>query len=222
MNLLDALRLACAPASRGKGAVVAFNGELAREVTKTNAYHLQTFHTRDLGLLGYVDPDKIEYYRTPHRRHPVNSEFSLLGVQSMPYVEIAYIHTGTRAGVADAMVGLGAKGVVIASVGAGAPNGLDKELDEIIKKRSAVVVQSSRVGEGRIVRGNNWYVSGMVAADNLSPQKAALLLTLALTKTSNVDEIQRMFDEGVSPGVMPMRRAAGQLRGRFNQGVWVV
>jgi L-asparaginase len=197
MNLLDAVRLASAPASRGKGALVAFNGEInaAREVTKTNTYHLQTFRTRDLGLLGYIDPDRIEFYRTPHRRHTVNSEFSLAGVQSMPYVEIAYIHTGTRAGVADAMVGLGAKGIVIASVGAGAPNGLTKELEEIIKKRSAVVVQSSRVGEGRIVRGNNWYEPGMVAADNLSPQKAALLLTLALTKTSDVEEIQRMFDE---------------------------
>jgi L-asparaginase/Glu-tRNA(Gln) amidotransferase subunit D len=113
----------------------------------------------------------------------------------MPYVEIAYIHTGTRAGVADAMVGLGAKGIVIASVGAGAPNGLTKELEEIIKKRSAVIVQSSRVGEGRIVRGNNWYESGMVVGDNLSPQKAALLLTLALTKTSDAEEIQRIFDE---------------------------
>jgi L-asparaginase len=197
MNLLDAVRLACAPASRGKGALVAFNGEInaARDVTKTNTYHLQTFRTRDLGVLGYIDPDKIEFYRTPHRRHTVNSEFSLTGVQSMPYVEVAYIHTGTRAGVANAMVGLGAKGIVIASVGAGAPNGLDKELEEIIKKGSAVVVQSSRVGEGRIVRGNTWYESGMVVADNLSPQKAALLLTLALTKTSNVEEIQRMFDE---------------------------
>jgi len=197
MNLLDAVRLACAPASRGKGALVAFNGEInaARDVTKTNTYHLQTFRTRDLGLLGYIDPDKIEYYRTPQRRHTTKSEFNLTGVQTMPYVEVAYIHTGTRAGVANAMVGLGAKGIVIASVGAGAPNGLDKELAEIIKKGSAVVVQSSRVGEGRIVRGNNWYESGMVVADNLSPQKAALLLTLALTKTSNVDDIQRMFDE---------------------------
>src|SRR5499433_851960 len=197
MNLLDAIRLAGASSARGMGALVAFNGEInaAREVTKTNTYHLQTFQTRDLGLLGYVDPDKIEYYRTPHRRHTVNSEFSLSGVQNMSYVEIAYIHTGTRTGVADAMVGLGAKGIVIASVGAGAPNGLDKEIEEIIKKGSAVVVQSSRVGEGRIVRGNNWYESGMVVADNLSPQKAALLLTLALTKTSNVDDIQRMFDE---------------------------
>jgi L-asparaginase len=197
INFLDAVRLASASAARGKGALVAFNGEInaAREVTKTNTYHLQTFRTRDLGLLGYIDPDKIEFYRTPHRRHTVASEFNLAGVPSMPYVEIAYIHTGTRAGVADAMVGLGAKGIVLATVGAGAPNALTKELEGIINKRSAVVVQSSRVGEGRIVRGNNWYEPGMVVADNLSPQKAALLLTLALTKTSDVEEIQRMFDE---------------------------
>ena len=197
MNLLDAVRLACAPESRGKGVLVAFNGEInaGRDVTKTNTYHLHTFRTRDLGLLGYIDPDKIEYYRTPHRRHTVNSEFSLTGVQSLPYVEVAYIHTGTRPGLANALVGLGAKGIVIASVGAGSPGSLDKEFEDILKKRSAVVVQSSRVGEGRVVRNNNWYESGMVVADNLSPQKAAILLSLALTKTSDKDDIQRMFDE---------------------------
>ena len=197
MNLLDAVRLACAPQSRGKGPLVAFNGEInaGRDVTKTNTYHLHTFRTRDLGLLGYIDPDRIEFYRTPHRRHTVNSEFSLAGLQSVPYVEVAYIHTGTRAGLANALVGLGAKGIVIASVGAGAAGSLDKELEQILKNRSAVVVQSSRVGEGRIVRNNNWYEPGMVAADNLSPQKAAILLALALIKTSDPDEIQRMFDE---------------------------
>jgi L-asparaginase len=197
MNLLDAIRLASAPVAGGMGALVAFNGEInaAREVTKTNTYHLQTFQTRDLGLLGYIDADKIEFYRTPHRRHTTRSEFSLAAVPSMPYVEIAYVHTGTRAGIAKAMVALGAKGIVIAGVGAGAPNSLDKEIEEIIKTQSAVVVQSSRVGSGRIVRGNNWYESGMVVADNLSPQKAALLLTLGLTRTSDPDGIQRMFDE---------------------------
>ena len=61
--------------------------------------------------------------------------------------------------------------------------------------RTAVVVQSTRVGEGRIVRNNNWYEPGMVVADNLSPQKAAILLSLALTKTSNPEEIQRLFEE---------------------------
>jgi L-asparaginase len=197
INLIDSIRVASSPQSRGMGAVVTFNGEInaARDVTKTNTYHLQTFRTRDLGLIGYADPDKIEYYRTPHRRHTAKSELGVEGVTSMPYVDIAYIHTGTRAGLADVMVARGAKGIVIASVGAGAPGPLDKELLEIINKRSAVVVVSSRVGEGRIVRNNNWYQPGMVAADTLSPQKAAVLLTLALTKTQDPDEVQRIFDE---------------------------
>src|SRR5688572_32300955 len=96
INLLDSIRTACSPETRGKGAVVVTNGEInaARDVTKSNTYHLQTFRTRDLGLIGYADPDKIEYYRTPHRRHTVRSEFTLEGVESMPYVDVVYIHTG--------------------------------------------------------------------------------------------------------------------------------
>jgi L-asparaginase len=159
----------------------------------TNAVGRQ--FTRDLGLLGYIDPDKIEYYRTPHRRHTAKSEFSLEGMQSLPYVDVLYIHTGTRPGLANALIALGAKGIVVASVGAGSPGNLDKEIGEILKNGSAVVVQSSRVGEGRIVRNNNWYEPGMVVADNLSPQKAAILLSLALSKTSDPQQIQRLFDE---------------------------
>jgi len=198
MNLLDAIRVASSPESRGKGTVVVLNGEIngAREVTKTDTYHLQTFRSRGVGIVGYADPDKIEYYRTPNRRHTVNSEFDLATIGSaMPYVGILYIHTGTRPGEADAMLKLGAKGLVIAGAGAGAPGSLDDELQAIAKSRSAVVVQSTRVGEGRIVRDNNWYRPGYVVADTLSPQKAALLLSLVLTRTSDPDEVQRYFDE---------------------------
>ena len=197
MNLLDAVRLACAPETRGKGAVVAFNGEInaARDVTKTNTYHLQTFRTRDLGLLGYIDPDKIEYYRTPHRRHTASSEFSLDGVQSLPYVDVLYIHTGTRPGLPTPWWRREQKE---SSSPASEPARREistRNFGEIVKNRSAVVVQSSRVGEGRIVRDNNWYEPDMVVADNLSPQKAAILLSLGLTKTSSPQDIQRLFDE---------------------------
>lgn len=197
INLLDAIRVACSPETRGKGTVVVLNGEInaAREVTKTDTYHLQTFRSRGVGILGYADPDKIEYYRTPHRRHTVESEFDLAAMGSMPYVGVIYIHTGTRAAEADAMLKLGAKGLVIAGAGAGSPGNLDEEVQAIARERRAVVVQSSRVGEGRVVRNNNWYWPGYVVADTLSPQKAALLLSLVLTRTSEPDEVQRYFDE---------------------------
>jgi len=197
INLLDAIRVACAPDTRGKGAVVVLNGEIngAREVTKTDTYHVQTFRSRGVGILGYADPDRIEYYRTPHRRHTVKSEFDLAALGEIPHVGILYVHTGTRPGEAEAMVKFGAKGLVIAGSGAGSPGNVDKEVQAIAKERRAVVVQSSRVGEGRIVRHNNWYWPGYVVADTLSPQKAALLLALVLTRTSDPGEVQRYFDE---------------------------
>jgi L-asparaginase len=197
INLLNAIRVACCPQSRGKGAVVVLNGEInaARDVTKTNTYHLQAFRSPDLGMIGYADADKIEYYRTPLRRHTVTSELSVEGVESIPCVDIIYIHTGTRAGLAEAMIQRGAKGLVVATTGGGMAGHLDQELWDIVRQRRAVVVQSSRVGSGRVVRHNNWWEPGMVVADTLNPQKAAILLALTLIRTSDPEEIQRFFDE---------------------------
>ena len=142
--------------TRGKGVLVVMNDEIngARDVTKTDTYHLQTFRSRGVGILGYADPDKIEYYRTPHRRHTVHSEFALAAMGSLPYVGVVYIHAGTRAGEAEAMLKLGSERAYHAGAGAGSPGTLDEEVQAIARNRSAVVVQSSRVGEGRIVRDN--------------------------------------------------------------------
>jgi len=197
MNLLDAFRVATHSETHGKGAVVVTNGEInaARDVTKTNTYHVHTFRSRDVGLLGYADADRVVFYRAPTRRHTIHSEFEAEHVQRLPRVDILYIYAGAQPGLAEAAVQLGAKGLVVASIGAGAPGNLTKELAVIAAEGRAVVVRSSRVGEGRIIRDDGWQEPGMVAADNLSPQKAALLLSLALTRTADPDEIQRLFEE---------------------------
>jgi L-asparaginase len=197
VNLLDAVRVAADPESRGKGAVAVTNGEInaAREVTKTSTYRLHTFRSRDMGLLGYADADRVVYYRSPARRHTLDSQFDVGAIAAMPPVDVLYIHTGSRTGMAEAALQLGAKGIVVAGAGAGSTGNLANELADVAASRRAVVVQSSRVGEGRVVRNNNWSEPGMVVADNLNPQKSALLLSLALTKTSDPEEVQRLFDE---------------------------
>ena len=197
INLLDAVRVASAAGTHGKGVVVVTNGEInaARDVTKTNTYHLHAFRSRDLGLLGYADADRVVYYRAPTRRHTGESEFGVAGVTRLPCVDIIYIHAGSRAGEAETAVRQGAKGLVVAGTGAGSTGNLAKELTEIAASGRAVVVQSSRVGEGRVVPNNNWHEPGMVVADNLSPHKSALLLALALTRSSDAAEIQRIFDQ---------------------------
>jgi L-asparaginase len=197
LNLFNAIRTAAHPESRGKGVVVVTNDEIncARDVTKTSTYKVQTFRSRDLGLIGYADPDRVLYYRTPTRRHTVGSEFSVEGVKTLPRVDILYVYTGTRPGIAEAAVQAGARGLVIDGIGAGAAGNLHAECTEIAASRRAVVVRSARVGEGRVLSDSGWHERNMVAADNLSAQKAAVLLSLALTKTNEPDEIQRIFDE---------------------------
>lgn len=197
LNLLNAIRTAGHPETRGKGVVVVANDEInsAREVTKTHTYRLQTFRSRDIGVLGYTDADRIVYYRTPTRRHTVNSEFLLDRIERLPDVAVLYVYAGSLPGLANAAIELGARGLVVAGIGPGSLNELDQEFAAIAAARRAVVVRSSRVGDGRVIRYSTHQKANMVASDNLSPQKAAVLLSLALTVTSEPDEIQRIFDE---------------------------
>jgi len=196
LNLIDAIRVAASSKARGMGVLVVANSEInaARDVTKTNTYRLQTFRSRDLGILGYTDLDQIVFYRTPTRRHTLNSEFDIANLEQLPRVDVIYVFTGARADLATAAVNAGAHGLVIAGSGAGSTGEMRKELAKFAAQ-GVVIVRSSRVGDGRVVRDDNWQEPGMVAADNLSPHKAAWLLTLALTRTRDPDVIQRMFDE---------------------------
>ena len=54
----------------------------ARDVTKTSTYRVETFRSRDLGFLGYVDGDRVSFYRAPTKRHTADSEFDLTGARS--------------------------------------------------------------------------------------------------------------------------------------------
>jgi L-asparaginase len=197
LNLLNAIRVAADPSSRGKGTLVVLNDEInaARDVTKSNTYRVETFVARELGILGYADADKIVFYRAPTRKHTTQSEFDVAQIGSFPKVSILYGYSGDDGDLAKAAVAAGAKGLVIAGTGAGHTQNARKTLKELYDTVGVVVVRSARVGAGRVIKDDNWQEPGFVAADNLSPQKARILLQLALTKTSKPDEIQKMFDE---------------------------
>src|SRR5689334_2824431 len=156
LNLINTIRVAGAPAARGQGVLVVANDEInaARDVTKTHTYRLQTFRSRDLGVLGYADPDRIVFYRTPTRRHTAASEFDLRGVERLPQVDVLYVHSAARPALARAAVELGAEGLVIAGSGAGSTAPLREELAAIARD-GLVVVRSARVGEGRVIHDDN-------------------------------------------------------------------
>jgi L-asparaginase len=195
LNLLNAIRVAGDAGSRGKGVLVLLNDEItaARDVTKTNTYRVETFQSREFGFLGYADPDQIIYYRAPMRAHTRATEFNLATADSFPKVSVLYAHAGGDDTLVHAAVAAGAQGLVIAGTGAGSTQDMRRALADYAQQ-GIVVVRASRLGAGRVVRDDNYQEPDFVAADNLNPQKAWVLLTLALTRTSDPDTIQRMFD----------------------------
>ncbi|MBX9757512.1 MAG: asparaginase [Beijerinckiaceae bacterium] len=195
LNLANAIRVAACEEARGKGVLVVTNSEInaGRDVTKTFTFQVQTFRSRDLGVLGYADADRIVFYRTPTRLHTQSSEFTLADADNLPKVEVLYGHTGADPRLARAAVELGAKGLVMAGIGAGAM-GLYLDTLVALAAEGVRVVRSARVGEGRVIAVGNTHEEGTIAADNLNPQKAAILLAFAMARGKDNAAIQAIFD----------------------------
>jgi len=200
LNLVNAVRAAACSESRGRGVLVVLNDEInaARDVTKSNTYRAETFRSGELGFLGYVDQDKVAYYRAPEKRHTVKSEFDLHGIAELPQVEIAYSAVESNAPlIVETLENAGVRGIVFAATGAGSLS--DREKEAVKKSRAesrgTVFVRSTRVANGRVLGRPAFDRLGIVAADNLSPQKARILLMLALATTNDIATIRRMFAE---------------------------
>ncbi len=201
LNLLNAVRTAISREARGKGALVVLNDEInaARDVTKTNTYRVETFRGGELGLLGYVDADAVVFYRASVKRHTIRSEFDVRGLKTLPAVDILYSYVQPTTSLAQALVASGVRGIVLAGTGAGLVSTAERDalspLLALPADTRPVVVRSNRTGNGRVVALEQYDRLSMVPGDNLSPQKARVLLMLALTRTRDLAEIRRMFAE---------------------------
>lgn len=197
MNLVAAVRTAASDAARGMGVLVVMNDEIsaAREVTKTSTFRLQTFRTPDFGVLGHADADKVAFYRAPLRRRAPDTAFDIRTLEGLPRVDINYAYTGSDGVAVRAFVAAGAKGIVSAGFAPNFPTPADSDALAEAVRQGVVVAQSTRAGSGRVFRGTKSRAMGFITADNLNPQKARLLLALALSVTDDKEAIQAMFEE---------------------------
>ncbi len=197
INLYNSVLLAASPEAVGKGVLVAMNDQIqaARDVTKTNTSTLDSFRTPELGMLGYIQGSKPFFYRQSTRKHTVDTEFDVSNLSSLPMVEIVYGYANVGPVAVDAFVAAGAKGIIHAGVGDGSLASKVVPALKAARQKGAIIVRASRVGQGILARNGeaNDDELDFVAADTLNPQKARILLMLALTKTTSTKEIQRMF-----------------------------
>ena len=197
MNLYNAVAVAAHSEARGRGVLVVANDEIhfAREVVKTNTTQVGTFESGHRGLAGLVNAGRLHFYAPPVRRHTAQSEFSLEGVSALPRVDIVYAYAGMGRELIDAAVRAGARGLVLAGVGDGNLTATALAAAAEAAKAGVAVVRSSRTGGGVVER--NIEIDddrlGFIAADELNPQKARVLLMLGLTRTRDSQALQELF-----------------------------
>lgn len=196
-NLYDAVRVAASRDAWGKGVLHCMNQLVtpAREVNKLSAYRVQTFRGIDSGAIGVADPDTVKFYREPTRRHTDGSEFAGMDLPGLPPVEVAYAYRDAPGYLIDAMVAHGVKGIVIDGTGAGSLTSSQTEAVERAQRQGVVVVATARTHGGRVQDTPRRREARIVPGDNLVPEKARILLQLALTRGTDLAEITRIFNE---------------------------
>ncbi|MGF6762554.1 L-asparaginase [Paraburkholderia sp. GAS33] len=197
LNLLNAVTVAASPAAHGQGVLVAFNNRIhsARDVVKTSTYAVDAFQSPEVGALGWVQDGRVEFQRKVVRPHTVDTEF-VIGTK-WPNVEIVVSYAGaSRIGV-DALVAAGVRGIVVAGTGNGSIHASVQQALADAVSQGVVVVRSSRVGSGHVMRNGaaSDDALGFVTAGSLNPYKARVLLMLALAAggTGPV-ALQKIFD----------------------------
>jgi L-asparaginase len=199
LNFYNAVAVAANKEAAGRGVLVVINDWIqgAASLTKTSTTAVQTFMSPLRGLIGTVAYGEAEFYRGPVGKNTTASEFSLDGVTTLPRVDIVMAYENMDGVLINAAAAAGARGVVVAGVGNG--NMTQAALDALaqVAKKGVVVVRSTRVLTGRV--GRNVEVKdddlNSVASLDLNPQKARVLLRLALTKTTDPRQIQQFFEE---------------------------
>ena len=198
-NIYNGVAIAADPRAKGRGTPVSLNDEFhyARNVVKTDTTSVQTFKSLNRGPAGLVHTGKIDWFEPMDKKLGKETPFSVDGLDQLPRVDVIYAHANMSADLIDAAVRNGARGLVIAGVGDG--NMTTPALDALKKaaQGGVVVVRSTRLPEGIVLRNNevNDDEMGFVASGEFNPAKSRVLLQLALTRTRDPLQIQKMFYE---------------------------
>jgi L-asparaginase len=197
INLYNAVAVAADPMAKGRGVLVVMNDWIhgAHSLTKTSTTAIQTFMSPLRGLVGVVTYGKSDFFTSPEWKHTTQSEFDVAQVTQMPRVDIIFASVDMSPDLIDCAVESGARGIVIAGVGNGNMNKASMAAAAHAVKKGVVVVRSSRVPTGMV--GRNVEIKddelGFIASDELNPQKARILLSLALLGKRTPEQIQKLF-----------------------------
>lgn len=200
-NLFNAISLAASQATYCYGTVLMLNDEIhaARDVTKTSAYRLDTFQSREYGVLGWIDGDEINMGRATPRIQSCDvpeqwmTPFDMSEIESsqLAQTEVVYSYQDASGEAITALVEAGAKGIVTAGTGAGGVSPDQREARAAAAEAGVVFVSTTRTGSGSVYGDEE----NIIAGGDLMSQKARLLLMLGLTfAPDDVEQVRTWFD----------------------------
>lgn len=199
LNLFNAVTVAAAPQSKEKGVLVCMNDYVidAKDVGKTNTTNVSTFQGLNYGPLAYIHNGKVFYNRIPTNKHTYQSEFDVTNLTELPKVGIIYGYANESELPMQALINAKYAGIVHAGVGNGNLYHTAFDLAQKAQQQGIQIVRASRVPTGATtldaeVDDSKYH---FVASQTLNPQKARVLLMLALTKTKDWKKIQQYFNE---------------------------
>ncbi len=199
LNLVEAVRVAAEPAVRGLGVLVVMDDTIhgALDVTKSNTLRVDAFASPMTGPLGRVDGDgRVVISAQPARATTLRGAYAGVDLRALPRVDVVASYQGADGTLVDAAVASGARGIVCAGTGAGYPTPGQVEALERASGVGVIVVQSSRVGSGRVPPVPVLLARGWIPADDLPPWKARILLRLALAASEDLPTIRDRFAAG--------------------------
>jgi L-asparaginase len=196
-NLYDAITVAIDPKSKGRGVLVSFNEGIfdGREVMKMSTTFTNAFGSPNTGAIGHAYDGKVEYYANALRERDPKSPVTITADTKLPRVDIVYMYADAPPDMIDMLVSKKVEGIVIAGVGNG---NFNKAYMDAVKRAVAagvIVCRASRAPSGRVLLHDEIDDDklGTIVSDDLTPQKARILLMLALTKTKDKKQLQQLF-----------------------------
>jgi L-asparaginase len=196
-NLEDAVRVAASSDARGRGTVVMFHGLVlaARDVEKVSTVKAEAFDGGAHGALGRVSAGVVTFGRENQRRHGMTSEFDAGQIERLSRVDVLLTYQGAPGDLAEAAIAKGASGLVMAAAGAGALSMGEIAAVNVALKAGVPVVVASRVEDGHVTLVEGGAAPGLIAAGDMPPLKARILLMLGLSKGLDLQGLARLFRE---------------------------
>lgn len=201
-NFTNAVKVASDPHAAGRGVMLVMGDAVlaARDARKAATSSIDAFKSFPRGAIARVTPATLDWFGPPHRMGPENGSAARYPFPaSLPRVAILTAGAGMDEQPVAALLGIGARGIVLAGMGQGnAPASVIAALSRAAAA-GVPVVRSSRVDEGLVDR--NVEVDddalGLVAARALGPAKARVLLMILIANgIADAPSIQAAFDAG--------------------------